>query len=485
VSSWDRGPSASRPRVRSISIRRRKKSALVRRRRSPVLRNAPVARQSARVAQARTGSSSVGTRANASHGLCDAPRDVARSRDEPLTSGTRPAPFLRTALRDARASRGRPTSVMRRVPHVSALRSTSAWQTELEGEVRQTVDALHGPAALVKLAAVVLDKRDLAKCLRGWDRRTSGRRRMGRPTWSRRCANQGPRSSRFLYSLRRLDRGTTAATVLPDIPKTYATTIGAYRPRDYDRRYRGPVRAGARGRLPARTNVPAVELGGRGLVRRACCRRCISPASRHSIATPTFIGLGLALGKRGCHAHRARERISRAWRTAVSGGNGPGDQSALGTKARGESRRVVSPVARCDRARHPDGSRGAHAPDLDSRRPFDFPFPVAVKTGTSRHFHGQLGGRHDTRVHRRGVGRQLQWTSDGGRERSDRSRSAASSRDHGGFRSAFSRALSRRQARPVRVAVPVLSLVWNVGHATLARSSRSGSSRGTEPSRVD
>src|SRR5262249_50210678 len=61
----------------------------------------------------------------------------------------------------------------------------------------------------------------------------------------------------ILYAMA-FDRGTTAATILPDIPKSYATPIGAYRPRDYDRRYRGPVRA--REALASSYNVPAVEL---------------------------------------------------------------------------------------------------------------------------------------------------------------------------------------------------------------------------------
>ena len=79
----------------------------------------------------------------------------------------------------------------------------------------------------------------------------------------------------------------TAATVLPDLPKAYATAIGAYRPRDYDRRFRGPVRA--REALASSYNVPAVDVASRfgtssllqtlrlagftSLTRAACARR--------------------------------------------------------------------------------------------------------------------------------------------------------------------------------------------------------------------
>ena len=46
----------------------------------------------------------------------------------------------------------------------------------------------------------------------------------------------------FLYGVA-LDRGYTAASVLPDIPKSYPTATGPYQPRNYDRRFRGPSAA--------------------------------------------------------------------------------------------------------------------------------------------------------------------------------------------------------------------------------------------------
>jgi penicillin-binding protein 1C len=64
----------------------------------------------------------------------------------------------------------------------------------------------------------------------------------------------------FLYGLA-FDRGYTAASVLPDIPRAYATSTGPYQPRNYDRRFHGPVRA--REALASSYNVPAVELANR------------------------------------------------------------------------------------------------------------------------------------------------------------------------------------------------------------------------------
>ena len=64
----------------------------------------------------------------------------------------------------------------------------------------------------------------------------------------------------FLYGLA-FDQGFTAATVLPDVPRAYATSAGAYQPQNYDRRFRGPVRV--REALASSYNVPAVELADR------------------------------------------------------------------------------------------------------------------------------------------------------------------------------------------------------------------------------
>ena len=64
----------------------------------------------------------------------------------------------------------------------------------------------------------------------------------------------------FLYGLA-FDRGYTPASVLPDVPRAYPTSTGPYQPRNYDRRFHGPVRA--REALASSYNVPAVELADR------------------------------------------------------------------------------------------------------------------------------------------------------------------------------------------------------------------------------
>ena len=64
----------------------------------------------------------------------------------------------------------------------------------------------------------------------------------------------------FLYALA-FDRGYTPASILADIAHVYQTSTGPYAPRNYDRRFHGPVRA--REALASSYNLPAVELADR------------------------------------------------------------------------------------------------------------------------------------------------------------------------------------------------------------------------------
>jgi penicillin-binding protein 1C len=184
----------------------------------------------------------------------------------------------------------------------------------------------------------------------------------------------------FLYGLA-LDRGVTAATVLPDIPKSYATTIGAYRPRDYDRRFRGPVRA--REALASSYNVPAVELASR--FGASSLLQTLHLAGFTSLTRDAdYYGIGLALG----NGDVSLLELANAYRALANGGEwrpwswrpvSPARPVAV------DRRRVMSPVASAiilDILNDP----AARMPGFGFETPFDFPFPVAVKTGTSRHF---------------------------------------------------------------------------------------------------
>ena len=90
----------------------------------------------------------------------------------------------------------------------------------------------------------------------------------------------------FLYGLA-FDRGVTPATVLPDLPRTYQTTLGPYRPRNYDRRFHGPVRA--RDALGAPTTCRRSSWRS-GSACRVCSPRSTMPGSLRSITRRSTTG---------------------------------------------------------------------------------------------------------------------------------------------------------------------------------------------------
>src|SRR4051812_26623727 len=163
-------------------------------------------------------------------------------------------------------------------------------QTALEAEVRHSVSSL-SDRAVREAALVVLDNRSGE--ILAW---------VGSPDFWADTAGQvdmvvsprqpGSALKPFLYGLA-FDRGYTAASVLPDVPRAYATSTGAYQPRNYDRRFHGPVRA--REALASSYNVPAVELANR--IGAGSLLNVLHDAGFASLAhSAEFYGLGLALG---------------------------------------------------------------------------------------------------------------------------------------------------------------------------------------------
>jgi penicillin-binding protein 1C len=251
-------------------------------------------------------------------------------------------------------------------------------QASVEDEVRHTVTMLRD-RAVEQAAAVVLDNR--TGDVLAW---------VGSPDfWS---ANDGqtdmvvsarqPGSSLkpFLYALA-LDRGFTAASVVADVPTSFPTPTGAYAPRNYDRRFRGPVRA--REALASSYNVPAVAIAAR--VGTGQLLHTLQLAGFTSLDRDAeYYGLGLALGDGDvtlielANGYRALANRGewRDWRWRAA------PRSMRGAS---EPRRVVSPVAAAIVLDMLSDAE-ARIPGFGLDTPFDFPFPVAVKTGTSRHF---------------------------------------------------------------------------------------------------
>jgi penicillin-binding protein 1C len=183
----------------------------------------------------------------------------------------------------------------------------------------------------------------------------------------------------FLYALA-FDRDWTPASILPDIARVYQTGTGAYRPRNYDRRFHGPVRA--REALASSYNVPAVELASRLGV--GSLLHVLRGAGFTSLGrSADHYGLGLALGNGDITllelANGFRGLVNLGvwrpytWRAgSPDQAPGPGRRFATERSAALVLDILADPVARI--------------PGFGLESPLDFPFAVAAKTGTSRHF---------------------------------------------------------------------------------------------------
>jgi penicillin-binding protein 1C len=300
---------------------------------------------------------------------------VRRAGGEPLLARNGGAPFLAPhfttrVLRELERGGGLPAGGWRTSLDL-------ALQQELESEVRHTVETM-ADRGVGQAAAVVLD--NIGGDILAW---------VGSPDFWADTAGQvdmvssprqpGSALKPFLYALA-FDRGTTPATILPDIARVYQTGTGPYRPRNYDRRYHGPVRA--REALASSYNVPAVELASRlGVGTLLHTLRLAGFASLGRSAD--HYGLGLALG----NGDVTLLELANGYRALANGGV----WRPVSWRA-GDTDRAVEPGRRLVTARAAAlvldilGDRAARIPGFGVETPLDFPFPAAVKTGTSRHF---------------------------------------------------------------------------------------------------
>jgi penicillin-binding protein 1C len=190
----------------------------------------------------------------------------------------------------------------------------------------------------------------------------------------------------FTYALA-FEAGFTPASTLADVPSHFPTAEAGvlYSPRNYDGRYRGPLLA--RRALAGSENVPAVVLAselGVPALQRFLMRAGLSTFDR----TPSYYGLGLTLG----NAEVRLDELVAAYSTLARGGEWIEPSWAPQANATGarsgdrDHRTLVSPltaywitdVLSDDSAREYIFGRGGS---------LEFPFPVAVKTGTSQAYH--------------------------------------------------------------------------------------------------
>ncbi len=185
----------------------------------------------------------------------------------------------------------------------------------------------------------------------------------------------------FTYALG-FEQGLTPASVLPDIPSSFPTAEQGvlYTPRNYDGRYRGPLLA--RRALAGSENVPAVALAsklGVPSLLRFLTRAGFTTFDRNA----SYYGLGITLG----NAEVRLDELVAAYSAFARGGEWIEPTWRLREDAAARARRrLVSPrsaywitdILSDDEAREYIFGRGGS---------LDFPFPVAVKTGTSQAYH--------------------------------------------------------------------------------------------------
>jgi penicillin-binding protein 1C len=164
----------------------------------------------------------------------------------------------------------------------------------------------------------------------------------------------------FTYALA-FESGRSPATVIADVKSHFPTGEDGvvYSPRNYDGRYRGPMRV--RAALAGSQNVPAVAML-HGLGSESLLRLLRNAGFTGLDRTASYYGLGLTLGD----AEVTLEQLVRAYSMFARGGR---PQFAPRT-AFWITDILSDPSAR----EYAFGSGGS----------LDFPFPVAVKTGTSQ-----------------------------------------------------------------------------------------------------
>jgi penicillin-binding protein 1C len=184
----------------------------------------------------------------------------------------------------------------------------------------------------------------------------------------------------FTYALA-FEQGKTPATVLPDIPSHFPTAEPGviYVPRNYDGRYRGPLLA--RPALAGSENVPAVALAsdlGVDSLLRFLTRAGLTTFDH----TPSYYGLGLTLG----NAEVRLDELVAAYSTFARGGIYVKPTFLLSPKGATDSRRLISERTAfwvTDILSDAD----ARAYIFGRGNSLEFPFSVAVKTGTSQAYH--------------------------------------------------------------------------------------------------
>lgn len=192
--------------------------------------------------------------------------------------------------------------------------------------------------------------------------------------WAPRSAGSTFKPFTFLLAL---EAAAKPATVIADVPTTFATPTGIFAPQNYNHQYHGPINL--RQALAASLNIPAVKIlkrvGGPGVLReylRDCGLTTLHETAGH-------YGLGLTIGNAetrllelaNAYACLARLGIHRPYRLLVT------DHAPARRIFEHRAAWLIADILK-------DNDGRALAFGLHS--PLKFDFPVACKTGTSSDF---------------------------------------------------------------------------------------------------
>jgi penicillin-binding protein 1C len=183
----------------------------------------------------------------------------------------------------------------------------------------------------------------------------------------------------FTYAVA-FENGFSPASVLADVPSSFPTAEPGvvYSPRNYDGRYRGPLLA--RFALAGSENVPAVVLASK--VGVPALLRFLTRAGLTTFdKTAAHYGLGVTLG----NAEVRLDELVAAYAAFARGGEWI-EPTFLPRSIAPRTERLTSPRA-AFWITNILGDADARAFVFGRGGSLEFPFPVAVKTGTSQAYH--------------------------------------------------------------------------------------------------
>ncbi len=192
----------------------------------------------------------------------------------------------------------------------------------------------------------------------------------------------------FVYALALNEGLLTPASIIPDIPTDFPAPVGKYIPQNYDRRFHGPVRMAVA--LASSYNVPAIwTIHHVGLFN---VYHFLKSVGFESLKRPArFYGLGLALG----NADVSLYEMVRAYSLFSRGGTPVSLKNVLAVQGEGKWETVSFPDENKKGSVSPESAAlithilsdfSYKVPAFGVNSPLRFPFPVAVKTGTSKNF---------------------------------------------------------------------------------------------------